>query len=331
MDQEKSNEPLLEAKNPDKPAKKTSFLDKTGVYGLELGVAMVTMIIVATVLSFGAFALSQFIYGTAGIGVGQLALWSAASTIVWLPVLYVFYLRSRAYMERHPDIVNNNVQRAFVVIYQVLMLLTVIGFAFTAVYSMLNAFVQAEDMAQTLVTVSLPSFISALVFGGAFIAFFRNPVVSRKVFATGLLVVSVLIVVPVIIYSMVSLRATNMDQNRSNDLYRLQSAITDYYRDKGSTLPDSLRDLPSATRVGLEAEIGEYEYSKQSDTEYELCTVFATDTTNRDVSPEYPYPLEDSIDYYTHASGKQCFTIEQPTFRDFFDLNRNSLEDFRNL
>ncbi len=327
MENDTSNEPLLEARNPEPKPRKEGFLEKTGIYGLELAVAMITMVIVATVLSFGAFALSQFMYGTASLGVGQLALWSAASTIVWLPVVYIFYLRSGAYMERHPEMVNNNVQRAFVVIYQVVMLLTVIAFAFTAVYSMLNAFVQAQDMSRTLVTTSLPAFVSALIFGGAFIAFFRHPVVSRHVFATALLVTAIVIVVPVIIYSMVTLRGANMDSNLSNDLYRVQSSVSAYYRDNGSKLPDSLSDLPPATRDGLEGSLSDYDYSVKSSDEYELCATFATDTTHKTDRAVYNSYPSSTNDYYRHTSGKQCYNVNQQSYSDYYDLNKSSMDE----
>lgn len=327
MDQKTTDEPLLEANNP-APKPKRRFLENTSIYGLELAIAMVTILIVATVLTIGAYALSQYIYGSAGSGVGQVALWSAASTIVWLPVVYIFYLRSRAYMERTPNIVSNEVQRAFVMIYQVLTILTVIAFAFSAVYSLLNAFVQADDMRRTLVTVSLPSFASALVFAGAFVAFFRNPVVARKTFANGLLIASLLIVVPVIVYSMVTLRGANIDNNRSVDLYRLESAISLYYSQNDYSLPDSIGDLPSGTRDGLEMPLSDYEYQKKSSREYELCATFSTDTTS-DADTSY-IAKTNSNNYNIHSAGKQCYSVTKSAYStyqnydDFYDLPGDS-------
>lgn len=287
--------------------KKESFLDKTGIYGLELAVAMLTLLIVSTVLSIGAFSLSQFLYGSVGPVLGQTALWSAASTIVWLPVAYIFYLRSQAYMERNPDVVNNGTQRAFVTIYQVVTLLTVISFAFAAVYSLLNAFVQADDMGRTLVTVSLPSFFSALVFAGAFIAFFRKPLVGRKKFATVMLAVSLVVVVPVIIYSMVTLRDANMDEQRSQDLERLEASVNEYARENNGTLPDGLDELNQNVKNDVKGSLSDYDYTKSDSNTFELCAVFATDTTDR--YDRYSY-AESANDYYSHPRGMQCFTVE---------------------
>lgn len=318
MDQKNTDEPLLEAKNPvAKP--KRRFLENTSIYGLELAIAMVTILIVSTVLAIGAYALSQYIYGSAGSGNGQLALWSAASTIVWLPVVYIFYVRSRAYMERNPDVVGNDVQRAFVIIYQVITVLTVIAFSFTAVYSMLSAFVQANDMSRTLVTISLPSLISALVFAGAFVAFFRKPVFSRKAYANGLLIASLLIVVPVIAYSMLTLRGANLDSNRSTDLYRLESAISYYYNQNSYTLPDSLGDLPSNTRDGLNMSLSDYEYQKKSSTKYELCATFSTNTKDTDKSNSSYYDIERSTsnDYTSHPAGKQCYDVTKSYYSTY--------------
>jgi hypothetical protein len=316
-------ERLIEARSVEtKP--KLKFLERTGIYGLELAVAMITVLIIASVLSVGAYALSRYLYGAPGSVSGQLALWSAASTIVWLPVAYIFYQRSRAYMERNPAVVNEPVQRAFVVIYQVIAILSVIGFAFSAVYSMLNAFVEAEDMIRTLVTVSLPSFISAVVFAGVFIAFFRHPVVSRKVFANSLLITSLLIVIPVIIYSMVVLRAVNVDNNRTSDLERLRSAINSEYSAERE-LPESLGDLSQNVEDIVNEPVDNYEYKRLSSNEYQLCATFNNDTTKDSRSSSTYYNYESSNDYGRHSAGKQCYTETQRAY----DYNWYNSSDYK--
>lgn len=307
----------VEVHAPPQESTKTSFLERTGVYGLELGVAMVTMFIVAVVLSVGSFSLAQYLYGTVNTSLGESALWSAASAIVWLPVVYIFYMRSRAYMARNPEINNNQTQRAFVLIYQVITLLAVIGFAFAAVYSLLNAFVQASDMGRTLLTVSMPSAVSAALFGGAFVAFFRRPVVSRKTFGRGLLVVSLLITIPVIVFSMIMLRSANLDERKANDLETLDLALTQYFNNENE-LPRDLSTALSGSDVELEGPVSDYDYKRVSANEFEICATFATDTSWPNGNANRYYN-----DYDSHNKGKQCYSEEvtpSSFFRDDFRI-----------
>lgn len=295
----------------------TSFLERTGVYGLELGVAMITMFIVAVVLSVGSFSLAQYLYGTVDTALGETALWSAASAIVWLPVVYIFYMRSRAYMARNPEINNNQTQRAFVLIYQVITLLAVIGFAFAAVYSLLNAFVQASDMGRTLLTISLPATMSAGLFAGAFVAFFRRPVVSRKTFGRGLLVVSLLITIPVIVFSMIMLRSANLDERKANDLQTLDKVLTRYYGTE-KDLPKELNTALRSSSEELSGPVEDYDYNRLSSNEFEICATFATDTSWPNGNANRYYN-----DYDSHNKGKQCYTKEVTAatfFRDDFRI-----------
>ena len=178
------------------------FVDRVSVYGLELAVAMVTLIISASVLSIASYALGNYLAGELpSIGAGYFALWMSASTIVWVPVALLFYLRSRAYMAAHPEVAANPVQRTFVIIYQVFVILVIISFALSAVYTTLMSLVKADDTSNLLLGGALPSAVSALIFGGALVAFFKRPVVRRKTFALVFLGVSLLVIVPTIVLS----------------------------------------------------------------------------------------------------------------------------------
>ncbi len=279
------------------------FLERTGIYSLEMTVAMITMMIIASVLSVGAFALGKYLSGSVGATMGNFALWSAASTAVWLPIAFIFYRRASAYMERNPAIVDNQVQRAFVVIYQVVMLLTAISFAFTAVYSLLHAFVQEQDMGKTLASTSLPAFISALVFGGAFVAFFRKPVIARRTFANLMLVVSLLIIIPVIVFSMIVLRDINSDERRSRDLVNIQADVEGYFRSNNENLPDSLDAVKSSdSGLNIDGNVSDYTYNKKTPISYELCTNFKND--NQKSVGRY------DTRYYKHKKGETCYTNE---------------------
>lgn len=312
--------PTTESVVAERPIARKKFLDNMSIYGLEMTVAMITLIIVASVMSWGLFSLCNYFYNQEDASLGYFSLWTASSTIVWLPVAYIFYRRSRSYMADHPQVVNSTVQRTFVMIYQVAMIIAIISFSFTAVFAFLTGLTKTSDMGQTLVGVALPAALSAVVFGGAFIAFFRQPVVSRKLFANGMLLTAILIVVPIIVYSIISLRSTSVDVDRVSDLNMIHSAATDYYSDNRK-LPDSLEQLANDKNLKLKKPQSEYEYNKKERADYELCTTFVSDTTSDD-----SYRSSSSSSTYQnfskHGSGKQCFTQSAGYFYD-----RNSRYD----
>lgn len=290
------------------------------IYPLEMTIAMVTMVILASVLSWSLFSLCNYFYDSGNIGLGYFSLWTAASAIVWLPVAYIFYVRSRGYMNEHPAVVYSSVQRTFVVMYQVVMILTVIGFSFTAVYAFLMGLVQASDMGKTLIGTALPAALSAAVFGGAFVAFFRNPVASRKVYATIMLVMSVLIILPVIVYSIVSLRSVNVDVDRVSDLQSLRDATREYYS-KNQELPDSIDTIVKDGNIKLKNSLSDYKYTKKEKANYELCTHFTSDTRgDSDRSRSYRSSYDD---YSQHDKGEQCFTRSAGYYSDYHNNKYN--------
>lgn len=283
------------------PQKK--FLSSMSIYPLEMAIAMITMVILASMLSWGLFSLCKYFYDQSNVSLGYFSLWMAASAIVWLPVAFIFYVRSRGYMNVHPEVVNSPVQRTFVIIYQVVMILTIIGFSFTAIYAFLTGIVQTSDMGKTLIGMALPAALSAAIFGGAFIAFFRNPVTSRKVYGLTMLVISLLIVLPVIIYSIIALRSVNVDGNRVDDLQSLRDATRDYYA-KNDKLPESLDVIVREENVKLKNAQSEYKYTKKEKANYELCTNFVSNTTdNSSRSHRSIY----GDDFSQHGTGEQCF------------------------
>lgn len=193
------------------------FFNNMSVYSVEFAVAMITMLILTSVLASCTYILFGLIHDIYGSRIGYGALWVSASAIVWLPVLFIFYARVRAYVASRPDVVNNSVQRGFVVAYQVVMLLSVIGFAFGAIYSLLMALVSADDVVGLLVTATLPSLLSAGIFAGAFVGFFRRQMFSRRTYLAAITVITALIVLPTIVLSVISIRHDNTTVRESRD------------------------------------------------------------------------------------------------------------------
>lgn len=208
------------------------FLNRVSIYGVEFAVAMVTIIILASVLSFSLYALFNLVHDISGNGAaGYGALWAAASAIIWLPVFFIFYARSRNYMDRHPETHNNDMQRGFVVAYQIVMVLAIISFAFAAVYSLFMALINTKDVVEPLVTVTLPSVLSMLVFAGAYVAFFRRPVLARKAYLLAVSGLTGLIIIPTIILSIIALRDYNSTINANDNYHKDRSYSEDYRYD----------------------------------------------------------------------------------------------------
>lgn len=218
-------------------APRASFFDRMSVYGVEFAVAMMTMVILAGVVSISLYALFSLARDIYGSNAGYGALWAAASAIVWLPVLLIFYARTRGYMQRHAEVNSNSVQHGFVVAYQVVMLCAVIGFAFAAIYSFFMAVVSTSDVVGPLVEVTLPSILSAGLFAGTFVAFFRHPVVTRRVYLLGLSVITGVIIIPTIVLSIIAIRHQNSvephfqtlrQQNYNNNDYNTYNDYNSY-------------------------------------------------------------------------------------------------------
>lgn len=298
---------------PTNAVKKTRFIDRVSVYGLEFAVAMVTLVIAASVLSFATYALCNYLaYDSVGTGRGYFALWSSASTIVWVPVALLFYLRSRAYIAQHPEVTSHSVQRVFTIIFQVVMILTIISFSVAAVYAALMSLVKPDETGQMLLGVALPSAISALLFGGALVSFFRQPVVRRRTFAIVFSIVALAIVIPTIIVSVVSLRAVNEDQTKETDLYAIKMAVEDYERENDKT-PATLSDVTShLADDAVERRLNQYSYKRIDDNRYQLCADFTASSSYR-ASSSRPELTTDSYQSYTsfneHDKGRNCFKL----------------------
>lgn len=305
--------------------KRPRFIDRVGVYGLEFAVAMVTLVISASVLSFAVFALCNYLANeTVGSENGYFALWASASTMVWVPVATLFYLRSRAYMAQHPEISSHTVQKVFTIIFQVLMILTIISFAVAAVFAVLTSLVEPDQTSNILLGVALPSAISALLFGGVLVSFFARPVVRRRTFAVVFGLVSLAIVVPTIIVSVASLRAVNADEYREADLYAIKSAIDEYADDNEKT-PSSLSDVRTFINDDKAADrLNEYEYRRVDDQRYRLCADFAAQSRYRSSQRLSMDRYQSYANFNEHDGGKNCYSLRVPFASSYDILEKNA-------
>jgi len=300
------------ATKPTKSSTPQSFLNKVSVYGLEFAIAMVTMAIALVVVTIAIFALFNLIADPRCSEMGYAALWVSASAIVWVPVAYIFYMRSRGHEQSRPEITNHPAQRAFVMIYQVCAIIAVIAFAIAAVYSGLLAAVQPQNTGDTLLRVTAPSVVAALVFFGAFTAFFKHPIVSRKLYAGVFAGVSAVVVIAVIVFSIVALRSSSGDGEKVAALDAVQSAVNQYANDHDDNAPTSLADIDSYLSDAGKKVVKDISYERVDGNRYQLCTDFSRASKKNDNYRVAPT----STQYYTsypnfdqHGDGRQCFKV----------------------
>jgi hypothetical protein len=100
-------------------------------------------------------------------------------------------------------------------------------------------------------------------------------------------------------------RERHLDARRENDLQRLRLAA-DLYWTRNGRLPATLDDLAKEAGTNIysqDPQSGErYSYSVMSGDTYELCAEFARES-------------EDRSDFWTHGTGKRCFTITAKQIR----------------
>ncbi|MEK7542301.1 MAG: DUF5671 domain-containing protein, partial [Patescibacteria group bacterium] len=110
-----------------------------------------------------------------------------------------------------------------------------------------------------------------------------------------------------------SQRLLQFDERRVSDLANITYA-TDSYWERNKQLPETLEDLrdPRYYVQSLgDPKTGEpYEYRVISDTAYELCAVFETDSAMQQSKVPTPEPFTRQIWQWNHGIGRTCFTLE---------------------
>lgn len=129
----------------------------------------------------------------------------------------------------------------------------------------------------------------------------------RSVFAIGFagVIVAAIIGGIALLDSPAEERLHRLDERRVADLRELAYALDSYWTREGA-LPSSLDELPDEhDYLGelVDPESGEpYEYRVLGEDTYELCAVFATETTE-----QFETPFQDS---WFHGAGRQCFELK---------------------
>lgn len=291
------------------------FFSGTSLYGFELVVAVIGLLVTIGVLIYGIYALSNYLVGIDSSSTrqftGELSVWLMATMIVWLPLTLFFYVRSRAEVTVNPKRETTLFHKFVIGAYRFVLLMGVIGLLFSVVYLTIRLLIGIEDNASDIaLRMIVPGLVSAFVAGGSMVAFNRSHVPAHSLFSLLLSGVSVVVIVAVLAVSIGSIRDDAKDSRTVNDLSAIQSQINEYYVNK-QTVPDNLQQLSGLTKE-VNARLGEYQYTYKSANHYELCADFLTDVSD---NRGYAVPVSSDSSYtyypnfYGHGKGRQCYNL----------------------
>ncbi|NJM99389.1 MAG: hypothetical protein HC800_21640 [Phormidesmis sp. RL_2_1] len=108
-------------------------------------------------------------------------------------------------------------------------------------------------------------------------------------------------------------RLLSLDRQRVDDLssiaYELQAQFSGSGADPATPLPEQLPGSLTNRGIALDPVNAEpYAYRRLSDTTYELCATFATESINLDeAAPAF------NNDYWPHPEGRHCFEVDNKT------------------
>ena len=320
---------------PAKPAAQwvNRVLNGMSLYGLELALSVVGLLVTLGVVTYGVFALINYWIGIenplAQQFMGEFSLWITAMMIVWLPLTLFFYVRSRREADRNPASEKRFVHKLIVGLYIFNVIVMIAGLFFTVVYALIRMAIGIDDQAgDTALRVIVPSLIAIVITAGFLLAYSRRTKPSRKVFMIVLASISMIVTVALLSVSVATIQGSDRDQKAVEDLSAISSEVQSYYSDK-EQLPDSLNSLQ-----GLKSEtkdrLSKYRYVKENDSRYQLCATFATDTaksygyeaSSASYGPEYSmYPS-----FSSHGTGEKCFKL----VASYADMYQYDYKDYLN-
>lgn len=283
----------------------------TGLYGLELIVAALGLVVTSGVLTFSIYALFNYFAGvdnSAQYFMGDFSIWLAAGMVAWLPLTVFFYLRSRGEVLNNPAREDMTLHKLVVGLYRFHMILLIVGTLFVSVYAAFRLLVDVDaSVSDTLLRVVVPGVLAALVNTGMVMSFNRSQKPSRKLFTILLTSISLVVMTTLLIISVGYVRSRAADNRAVNDLVSIENGINSYYL-KDSKLPENLSQL-TGLRPEVTERLTDYSYSKVTDSRYQLCANFTNDTT----SEAYKNYNNDEYVYYAnfsaHNKGNHCFKL----------------------
>ena len=296
------------------------FTDQTSLYGLELVLAVFGLLTIAGVITYGLFLIGSYING---IGVmaarvtGEISIWVVAIMLVWLPIALLLYCRTSGEHMANPVRQQSVFYKAVISTYKFLLIVTAIGLLFAAAYSLMRLALDVNvDVKETLLTVTVPAFLSAAVNVALLFVYTRSHMPTRRVVVPVLAGVSLAIMVTLFVFAVDAVRTASQDTQKEGDITVIASTIGQYY-DRNGAVPANLSDLEGLDD-GVKNRLQDYAYTRKSDATYQLCADFLTDTQY----PGYYLPSGDEymtyVDSSSHPKGEYCFKLT-PTYDAYKD------------
>ncbi len=285
----------------------------TGLYGLELILATLGLVVTSGVLTFGIYALFNYIAGVdnaAQYFMGDFSIWLVAGMVAWLPLTVFFYLRTRGEVLTHPEREDVLLHKLIVGLYRFHFILLIVGTLFVSVYAAFRLLVDVDASAgDTVVRIVLPGLLAAILNAGIVMAYNRSQKPSRKLFSSTLAVISLAIMITLLVVSVIYVRSRTADNRTVADLSSIEGEVSLYANDHDGELPDSLSQLN-----GLSGEIkdrlDDYTYTKVSRARYQICATFTNDTTSQAYKGYKSDEYTSYVDYGIHPEGNHCYKLE---------------------
>lgn len=301
----------------------------TGLYGLELILATLGLIVTSGFLTFGIYALFNYMAGvdnSAQYFMGDFSIWLVAGMVAWLPLTVFFYLRTRGEVLNHPEREDVLLHKLIVGLYRFHFILLIVGTLFVSVYAAFRLLVDVDaSVGDTMVRIVLPGVIAAMVNAGLVMAYNRSQKPSRKLFTILLTAVSLIIMITLLIVSVSYVRSRSADNRTVNDLAAIETTIGSYASAKDGELPNSLTQLDDLSK-DIKDRLEDYSYTKVSRSRYQICAKFTNDT----MSEAYKNYNDDDYtsfgNYSVHPKGEHCFKLE-PYYATDMPSKMNGIDD----
>lgn len=283
----------------------------TGLYGLELIVAALGLIVTSGVLTFGIYALFNYFAGvdnSAQYFMGDFSIWLVAGMVAWLPLTVFFYLRTRGEVLNNPAREDVLLHKLVVGLYRFHLILLIVGTLFVSVYAAFRLLVDVDaSVGDTMLRVVVPGVLAALLNAGIVMAYNRSQKPSRKLFTILLTAVSLVIMVTLLVVSVGYVRSRTADNRTVSDIVAIEGEVNSYY-DQYKRLPDNLSQI-THLRTEVRERIDNYSYNKESASRYQLCATFTNDTKSEAYNKYSTDEYVTYADFGIHSKGEQCYKL----------------------
>lgn len=305
-------------KTKQKKELKTGFLHRTNMYGFELFMALFGLVATVIAIDYSLIFLFNFLGDNRNPShtVNDFTIFVISAVIVWLPITLIFYLRSRAELEKNPSLSQSVVHKVLLSIYYFTLLFGGAILLFGAIFTLIRLAVTPDQpVIEQLLRFVVPALLAVGVHAGMMYAYPKSKRPNRKTFALifGILTAGLSLVLFLLTAN--AIRMAKQDNTAINDLNAIESALVTYYG-QHRALPESLQDL-KITSQDVNGRLSRYTYKKVDTEKHELCATFATDTIAR-YNDIMPTPADNFMtkdgymsyaNFYQHPKGDFCFKI----------------------